>query len=101
MVILRSSWGLGRIEIKSSSDESQFTAFSARSSLPLNPRKRFAAQPELPITTKRPSEFSFPVLYVPAAAIVSGPFLFLGSRTLTSGALKLLVAKLLLQESKS
>src|SRR5579864_1086594 len=62
MVIRRSSCCFGRIEIRSSSEESQFTALSARSSLPLKSRKRFAAQPELPITTNRPCEFSFPVL---------------------------------------
>src|SRR6202789_3970623 len=100
MVTRRSSCGLGRIEIRSSSDESQFTAFDARSPLPLKPRKRFAAQVELPVTTKRPCEFGLPVLYVPAAAIVRGPFLFLGSARLTSGELRLFVATLLPEESK-
>ena len=85
MVMRRSSCGLGRMEIKSSSEASQFTAFNARSPLPLKPRKRFAAHEELPVTTKRPSEFGLPVLYVPAAAMVSGPLRLLGSATLTSG----------------
>ena len=62
MLTLRSSGGFGRMEIKSSSEESQFIAFIARSLLPLNERKEFATQEELPTTTKRPSEFSLPVL---------------------------------------
>src|SRR5215467_8055318 len=62
MVMRRSSCRLGRIEIKSSSEESQLIALSAKSSLPLKPMKRFAAHVELPITTKRPCEFSLPVL---------------------------------------
>src|SRR5215469_3497746 len=97
----RSSGAFGRMEIRSSSDESQFTALEARSSLPLNPIKRFAAHEELPTTTNRPWEFSLPVLYVPAAARVSGPFLFLGSFTLIAGELKLLVARLVLELSNS
>src|SRR5207245_6775639 len=35
MVIRRSSFSFGRMEIRSSSDESQFMAFKARSRLPL------------------------------------------------------------------
>ena len=62
MVILRSSCGFGRMEIRSSSEESQFIAFNARSLLPLKPRNELAAQEELPTTTKRPSEFSLPVV---------------------------------------
>ena len=62
IVIRRSSGSFGRIEIKSSSEESQFIAFIARSLLPLNVRNELATQEELPTTTKRPSEFSFPVL---------------------------------------
>ena len=42
-----------------------------------------------------------PVLKVPAAARVSGPFLFFGSLTLTDGELRLLVAKLVLELSNS
>src|SRR5258708_5084816 len=61
-VMRRSSGSLGRMEIKSSSEESQFMALSARSRLPLKLMKELAAQAELPITTKRPCEFSFPVL---------------------------------------
>src|SRR5580692_2450138 len=101
MVIRRSSGCFGRMEIKSSSDASQLMAFNARSSLPLKLIKLLAAQEELPTTTKRPCEFPFPLLYVPAAAMVSGPFLFLGSLTLTLAELRLLVARLLLEESKS
>ena len=69
--------------------------------MPLKLIKLLAAQEELPTTTKRPCEFPFPLLYVPAAAMVSGPFLFLGSLTLTLAELRLLVARLLLEESKS
>src|SRR5580704_4548740 len=97
----RSSCCLGRMEIRSSSEDSQFTAFNAKSLLPLKPRNRFAAQDELPATTKRPCEFCLPVLYVPAAAIVSGPFLLRGSATLTSGELRLAVARLVPDESNS
>src|SRR5215472_1236062 len=62
MLTLRSSGGFGRMEIKSSSDESQFIASSARSLLPLNEMNEFATHEEEPTTTKRPSEFSLPVL---------------------------------------
>src|ERR1700693_264898 len=62
MVTLRSSGAFGRIEIRSSSDESQFMAFSARSLFPLNVRNELEIQEELPTTTNRPSEFSLPVL---------------------------------------
>src|ERR1700691_4371998 len=101
MVMRRSSCCLGRIEIISSSDDSQFTVFNARSLLPLKPRKLFAAHEELPVTTNRPCEFCLPVLYVPAAAIVSGPLRLLGSATVTSGELRLEVARLVLDESNS
>src|SRR5713101_4346691 len=62
MVMRRSSGSLGRMEIKSSSEESQFMAFRAKSELPLKLMKELAAQAELPMTTKRPWEFSLPVL---------------------------------------
>ena len=75
IVMRRSSGSLGRMEIKSSSDASQSMAFNARSRFPLKLMKEFSAHEELPTTTNRPSEFSLPVLYVPAAAMVSGPFL--------------------------
>src|SRR5580692_6848381 len=101
MVMRRSSCSFGRIEIKSSSDASQSTAFNARSLLPLKFRNEFAAQDELPTTTKRPCESCFPVLYVAAAAMVSGPFLFFGSLGSTAGELKLLVARLLSDESNN
>src|SRR5256885_8017517 len=78
IVIRRSSGSFGRIEIKSSSDESQFTVFNAKSRFPLKPKNPLAAHSELPITTKRPCEFSLPGLYVPAAPIGIGPFLFFG-----------------------
>src|SRR5579863_6015913 len=94
MVMRRSSCSLGRIEIRSSSDDNQSTAFNARSLLPLKLMNEFSAHDELPTTTNRPCESCLPVLYVPAAAIVSGPFLFLGSFGSTVGLLKLLVAKL-------
>src|ERR1700687_1333762 len=94
MLTLRSSGGFGRMEIKSSSEESQFIAFNARSLLPLNERKEFATQEELPTTTKRPCEFSFPVVYVPAAAMVSGPRLLFGSLGFMLGVSNLVVARL-------
>ena len=62
----RSSGSFGRIEIRSSSEESQFNIFSAKSRLPLNRSILLATQPELPTTTNRPW---LPVT-VPAAAIV-------------------------------
>ena len=65
--------------MRSSSEDSQLMVFSARSRFPLNGRNELAAHNELPTTTNRPCEFSLPVLYVPAAAIVNGPFLFFGS----------------------
>ena len=40
----------------------QFMALSARSLLPLKSRNELAGHEELPTTTKRPSEFSLPVL---------------------------------------
>src|SRR5579862_7594658 len=94
IVTLRSSGGFGRIEIKSSSEESQFIVFNAKSGLPLKLRNEFAAHAELPITTNRPCEFSFPVLYEPAAAIVSGPLRFFGSLGSISGEFNFVVAKL-------
>src|SRR5947209_4511679 len=98
IVMRRSSCSRGRIEIRSSSDDSQFSAFSARSRLPLKARNEFAAQPELPNTTKRPSTFSLPVLYEPAAAMGKGPFLFLGSLGSIWLELKFVVATLVSQE---
>ena len=90
-----------QMEIKSSSEASQSIAFIARSGLPLKPMKEFSAHKELPTTTKRPWEFSLPVLYVPAAAIVSGPFLFPGSFSLMLVESSTVVARLLADESKS
>src|SRR5579872_5983518 len=52
---------LGRIEIKSSSAESQFIMFRNRSRLPLNRISELPTQVELPTTTKRPL-----LLYMPA-----------------------------------
>ena len=94
IVMRRSSGAFGRIEIRSSSEESQFIVFNAKSRLPLKFRNEFAAHAALPITTKRPCEFSFPVLYEPAAAIVSGPFLFFGSFGSMSGEFSFVVARL-------
>jgi hypothetical protein len=101
IVMRRSSRSLGRIEIKSSSDESQLIVFSARSLLPSKLMNPLSTQEALPTTTKRPWEFSLPLLYVPAAAMVSGPFWFLGSLTLTDEELRLPVARLVLEESNS
>src|SRR6476661_7350056 len=89
------------MEIRSSSEESQFMAFTAKSLLPLNEMKEFATQDELPTTIKRPSEFSFPVLYVPAAPIVIGPCLLVGSLGFTFGVSSLLVARLESEDSNS
>src|SRR5689334_19698565 len=58
IVMVRFSCSLERIEIKSSSDASQLTVFSARSSLPLKLIKALFAHEELPTTTNRPCEFS-------------------------------------------
>src|SRR5262249_15879708 len=78
-----------------------FTAFNARSLLPLKSMKRFSTQLEPPITTNRPWVPSLPVLYVPAAASVRGPFLFLGSAGSTAGDVRFTVAKLVGEESNS
>src|ERR1700722_4369243 len=94
IVTRRSSGAFGRMEIKSSSEESQFIVFNAKSRLPLKFRNEFAAHVALPITTNRPCEFSFPVLYEPAAAMVSGPFLFFGSLGSMSGGFSFVVARL-------
>src|SRR5579883_3034390 len=101
IVMRRSSRSLGRMEIKSSSEASQLMVFKARSLLPLKLMNPLLSQEELPTTTNRPWEFSLPVLQVPAAAMASGPFLLLGSLTLTAGELKLLVARLVSDESNS
>src|SRR5690348_5442590 len=74
-----SSGVFGRIEIKSSSDESQFTELTNRSRLPSwrDPAKLFTAHNDVPDTTNRPCLVPE---YVPAATRVSGPFLpFFGS----------------------
>src|SRR5713226_6492318 len=74
----RSCGSLGRIEIRSSSELSQFIMFRNRSRLPLKRRMLLATQLELPTATKRPS--LAPDFTVPAAARVNGPFLsFFGS----------------------
>src|SRR6266849_4303859 len=75
----RSSGAFGRIEIKSSSDESQFTMLTIKSRLPSErePTMPFCAASEVPRTTKRPWDEP---LRVPATASVSGPFFpFVGS----------------------
>src|SRR5437763_7932758 len=89
------------MEIRSSSEESQFIVFKARSRLPLKLMNELAAHDELPSTTKRPWEFSLPVRYVPAAAMVIEPFLFVGSFGLTAGELKFVVARLVSEEPNS
>jgi len=60
--------------IRSSSAVSQLIMFMKRSRLPRlrDPMARFSAQPEVPVTMKRPEGVP-PV--VPDAAMVSGPFL--------------------------
>ena len=52
------------------------------------------AQSALPTTTKRPWLPGLPVLYVPAAASVSGPFLSFFSSKTTVDEFRLVVAKL-------
>src|SRR5215469_6780830 len=87
----RSSGDLGRIEIRSSSAESQLIILRNRSRLPLKRMKLLPSHWELPTTTKRPCGEP---LNVPAAPSRSGPFLsFLGSIR-TSPELRLVVAKL-------
>src|SRR6266446_8962271 len=95
----RSSGSLGRIEIRSSSELSQFIMFRNRSRFPLNRRILLAIQLELPTTTKRPS---LAVAFtVPAAASGSGPFLsFFGSMRI-SAELRFVVAKLLSEVENS
>src|SRR5262245_20310636 len=88
----RSSCSLGRIEIRSSSELSQFIMFKNRSRFPLNRRILLATQFELPTTTKRPSLEPFTV---PAAPSGSGPFLSFFGSTRISAELRFVVAKLL------
>src|SRR6516165_2241206 len=68
----RSSGGLGRMEINSSSEASQLTALAIRSRLSSGrePTRLFCPASDVPITTKRPCEGPWKV---PAAARVSGP----------------------------
>src|SRR5712671_3568706 len=101
MASWRSSGGLGRMEIKSSSEDNQFMAFNARSPLPLKARKELAAHWELPTTTKRPSLSGLSVVNVPAAPRGSGPFLFLGSSGLKDAEDRFSVARLLSEELNS
>src|ERR1039458_7871634 len=101
MVMRRSSGSFGRIEIRSSSEESQLMAFSARSRLPLKRMKVLAAHNELPTTTKRPCEFFLPVFRVPATASVSGPFLFWRSLGFIAGGSNFEVARLDSEELNS
>src|SRR6266851_1999660 len=75
----RSSGAFGRMEIKSSSEESQLTMFTIKSRLPSerDPVMLFCAAREVPTTTKRPCGEP---LSVSATASVSGPFFpFVGS----------------------
>src|SRR5713101_3273089 len=75
----RSSGDFGRMEIRSSSEESQLTMLTMRSRLPSErePARLFCAAREVPTTTKRP--WGEPPR-VPATASVSGPFFpFVGS----------------------
>src|ERR1700674_40593 len=86
----RSSGSLGRIEIRSSSELSQFIILRNRSRFPLNRRILLAAKLELPTATKRPS--LAPDFTEPAAPRARGPFLsFFGSMRI-SAELRLVVA---------
>src|SRR5258707_10547582 len=74
----RYSGALGRMEIRSSSEESQLTILTMRSRLPRErePAILFCAAREVPRTTKRPCGEP---LRVPATASVKGPlFPFVG-----------------------
>src|SRR6516165_3027911 len=94
----RSSGDFGRMEMRSSSAESQLIMFRNRSRLPLKRMKLLPSHCELPTTTKRPCGEA---LKVPEAASSSGPFLsFLGSMR-TSPELRLVVAKLFSAVEKS
>ncbi len=50
----RSSCSFGRIEIRSSSEDSQFIMFNIRFRFPLKRRNELDIQRELPTTMKRP-----------------------------------------------
>src|SRR5262245_59593984 len=107
----RSSGSFGRIEIRSSSEDSQFIMLRNRSRFPLKRMMLLATQPEEPVTTKRPSFFpasaglgspglplaggALSAFMVPATAMVNGPFLFLEGSILISGDVRFVVAKLL------
>src|SRR5581483_4704098 len=83
------------MEIRSSSELSQFIMLRKRSRLPPGNRKvAFTAKRELPTTTKRPCTFSLSVRYVPATAREKGPVLSLLGSSLIWPEAKLLVAKL-------
>src|SRR5262249_4209344 len=90
----RSACSFGRIEIRSSSEDSQFIMFRNRSRLPLKRRILFATQPEEPVTTKRPWLLACPVLFVPAAPRTNGPFLSF-PETEICAELRLVVSRLL------
>src|ERR1039458_6902989 len=75
----RSSGSLGRIEIRSSSEDSQLIMLPSRSRLPSErePRMLFCAHSEVPTTMNRPGAA---LLNVAATPRVSGPFFpFFGS----------------------
>src|SRR4030081_2516791 len=92
MVKRRSSGSLGRIEIRSSSADSQFIIFKNKSRLPASRKYVFATQLDEPTTTNRPPPPSLPELYVPAAPSTNGPFLS-EEDCLISAAARLFVAK--------
>src|SRR5215831_17958532 len=69
------SGSFGRIEMRSSSEDSQLTMFVNRSRLPnrFDPARLFTAHCDVLVTINR--LLVFPLDTVPAAAMVSGPFL--------------------------
>src|ERR1700687_2711658 len=79
------------MEMRSSSEDNQFSMFNRRFRFPLKRRKEFEAQREFPTTTKR---LCLPVSNVPATANVNGPFLSLAGSTLISAECRSNVAKL-------
>src|SRR5205807_5519003 len=78
IVIRRSSRSFGRMEIRSSSEASQFMTFIARSRLPLKLIKELAANANFPPTQTGLRRSSFLVFRERVVELASGPFLFLG-----------------------
>ena len=95
-------WSLGRMEIRSSSEASQLMVLSARSRLPLKLMKELAAQSRN-CRRRRSGPGNFPCRCCRCQPQrgVKGPFLFFGSLGSIAGQFRLLVAKLVSEESNS